>query len=238
MWIQNQCNFDVIVQVDGIQYSVKKNSTSAVSMSTKSITLAFIPCKKNRIRFSLLNAWIGTLSADELKNQVICKCSVHIDGGHYNKIFLFPNKSRHNATSFISVVPENPYVDSVNYEILDRKKVRRKHFWIQILFISALPLLLAALIYSIIDPTIIDFTLFLCGILLFVFGTIPAVKTIIRFNKDCQDAFANHLLKSDMDSRSNLDQAEYEVDKLLQEKEVKGYGRFLLKILKHFIKDM
>lgn len=237
MLIQNQCSFGVIVHVDGNQYSVKKNSTLDVSISTKNMTLEFIPCKKNRIRFSLLNAWLGTLLADELKNQVICKCFAHIDGGQYNKIILFPNKARHNSTAFISVMPENPYIDSVVYEIIDRKKVRRKHFLIQFLFISALPLLIAAAIYCIIDLTNLDLELLMAMGIIFAIGTVPAVKAIIRFNKDCKDAFANSLLSSDMNSRSDLDQAEYELEGLLQDKEVKGYGRFLLKVLRHFIKD-
>lgn len=226
-------NTDIVVKTLNNKFILHPGKTICIDVGDE---MTVTPLKKSKIRASIIDIILNTLTPDDVKTFLVCTANVDLRlNGSNNEIVIKDNKIRANkGLCYYSVIctDTNNNILNTSYFLDNKKDVLFRYKFLMLGITSCFPILVAGLIAFILH---MDLVLLVCLFAIFFICFIPSIKKISEMKKYCDYQMVNKYLKTPMQSRCIEDITEDIVNSILRDEQSQPSGK-LLKIIKKIIK--
>lgn len=233
---KNISKFDVVeLKINDMSYKIGKNKELSYSTDDLQVNFSVTPLARTKFKINLLDFYLSQgFTQENIKMNIVCGLNCTINVSENDVICITDNKCELEECIKLDSVSVQPLGQNTqieySYSINDYSKIRRKYYFIQIVFLSGLPLLIASIIGMIFRPDLRDISFLLLLLLLIIAGLIPSILSLVRFNKNSKTNVIDEKLKSNL---LKSERFENFIDKYVK---TEGLPSFLQKILS-FIKN-
>lgn len=235
---KNASHFDVIeLMINDTSYKIGKNKEITCMLSDSQVKFSVTPLAKTKLKINLLDFYLSKgLTQENIKTNIVCELHGTINFCENDVVFITDNKCElEECINLNSISVQSLSQDTLieySYKINDYSKIKRKYYFIQIVFLSGLPLLIAGIIAMIFRSDLRDISFLLLLLLLIVSGLIPSVLSLVRFNKKSKNSIVDEKLKSNLLKSKKLEDFEGFIDKYVKTEELPSFIQKLLSCIK------
>ncbi len=231
----NSVDKNLIVYISGKTIFLKPDEAESFETDNTNLHIFAEYDIKTKIKVNFLSVWLSTALNTDAKCKINCVCEFdYLCTEGENRLDFCDKERRINNSNICLCFAETDAsrndIKNINYNYKKADKPILKHSLTQLVFLSALPFIIAGIIYEILDFKIG----MLLAILILVFvGFIPSLKSIKAFNKICKDCDSN--IKSYAQNENDTEELEDILTDIANDKETSGTTKFFAKLIKKII---
>lgn len=236
--VNNTISDNLTVAINDNLIHIKKGDFEIVDAFQEELSIKVSVDKKNKVSVKWLNVILTEAINTDARSIVYFDyiCNIRMQDEECELVFSENNYRADESIKLSSVCSitsrEEIYKESYIVSANGTNPIT-KHTFLQLIFLSGLPLIMLGCIYSIFDFQI---SLIIAIVVLFFIGTIPSIKSIKKFNHTLNNA--SNLLSSSIKERCDYDQIENIADNIIKDNNTKGLAKIISKIIKNLINSI